>query len=88
MVVKAAVVQAEPEWLDLQASVEKTCRFIGDAANGKAQIVAFPELWVPGYPGWIWYGYQTKDRPCRSLLTSPGADQWTPSSMSSSSRTR
>lgn len=59
MVVKAAVVQAEPEWLDLQASIRKTCRFIGDAAHGGAQIVAFPELWVPGYPGWIWYDYQT-----------------------------
>ncbi|OJJ03924.1 hypothetical protein ASPVEDRAFT_195809 [Aspergillus versicolor CBS 583.65] len=54
MVVKAAVVQAEPEWLDLQASVQKTCRFIGDAASHGAQIIAFPELWVPGYPGWIW----------------------------------
>lgn len=54
MVVKAAVVQAEPEWLDLQASVEKTCHFIGDAASQGAQVIAFPELWVPGYPGWIW----------------------------------
>ncbi|OJJ52483.1 hypothetical protein ASPSYDRAFT_1169473 [Aspergillus sydowii CBS 593.65] len=53
MVVKAAVVQAEPEWLDLQASIRKTCRFIQDAANEGAQIIAFSELWVPGYPGWI-----------------------------------
>lgn len=54
MHIRAAVVQAEPEWLDLQASIKKTCRLISEASQGGAQIVAFPELWVPGYPGWIW----------------------------------
>lgn len=50
MDVKAAVVQAEPEWLDLQASVRKTCNLIREAAEEGAHIIAFPELWVPGYP--------------------------------------
>ena len=52
---RVAVTQAEPGWLDLQASVEKTCSLIADAAANGAQILAFPECWIGGYPGWIWY---------------------------------
>lgn len=51
---KAAVVQAEPVWFDLAKTVEKTCKLIKEAASNGAQIVAFPELWLPGYPTWIW----------------------------------
>ena len=51
---RAAAVQAEPEWLNLGASIKKTCRLITDASQAGAQIIAFPELWIPGYPGWIW----------------------------------
>ncbi|KAI9896783.1 hypothetical protein N3K66_007805 [Trichothecium roseum] len=53
-VIKVAVTQAEPEWLDLPSSVNKTCEYIGRAAENGARIVAFPECWIPGYPGWIW----------------------------------
>jgi len=52
--VRVAVVQAEPRWLDLQASVKKTCQLIEDAAAGGASLVSFPECWIPGYPVWIW----------------------------------
>ena len=52
--VRVAVTQAEPEWLDLSKSVTKTCKLIEEAAEGGAQLVAFPECWIPGYPAWIW----------------------------------
>jgi nitrilase len=52
--VRVAVTQAEPEWLDLAASVTKTNKLIAEAASNKAQLVAFPECWIPGYPCWIW----------------------------------
>ncbi len=52
--VRVAVTQAEPEWLDLVKSVAKTCHLIEEAAAGGAQLVAFPECWIPGYPAWIW----------------------------------
>jgi nitrilase len=42
MIVRVAAVQAEPGWLDLDASVQKTCNLIADAAVGGAQLVAFP----------------------------------------------
>ncbi|KAM6480555.1 carbon-nitrogen hydrolase [Trichoderma sp. SZMC 28011] len=53
-IVKAAAVQAEPVWLDLESTVIKTCRLIKEAASNGAQIVSFPEAFVPGYPAWIW----------------------------------
>ncbi|KAJ3536387.1 hypothetical protein NM208_g6738 [Fusarium decemcellulare] len=53
-VVKAAVVQAEPEWFNLPGTVKKTCKFIEEASSKGAEIVVFPELWLPGYPTWIW----------------------------------
>jgi nitrilase len=51
---KAAAVQAEPVWLDLQGSIAKTISLAEQAASNGAAIVAFPETWIPGYPWWIW----------------------------------
>jgi predicted amidohydrolase len=53
--VRVAVTQHEPVWLDLPGTVLKTCAIIKEAADAGAKLVAFPECWVPGYPGWIWY---------------------------------
>ncbi|KAL5334703.1 carbon-nitrogen hydrolase [Aspergillus crustosus] len=52
--VRVSVVQAEPAWLDLDAGVEKTCKLAAEAAQNGAQLIAFPELWLTGYPCWIW----------------------------------
>ncbi|XRM48176.1 hypothetical protein ABZX51_011114 [Aspergillus tubingensis] len=52
--VRVAVTQHEPVWLDLHATVDKTCRLIAEAAGNGAQLIAFPECWLPGYPAWIW----------------------------------
>jgi nitrilase len=52
--VKVAVAQLEPEWLDLDASVAKTCKYIAEAAENGAELVAFAEAFIPGYPAWIW----------------------------------
>ena len=58
-VVKAAAVQAEPVWLDLESTIAKTCRLIKEAASNGAQIVSFPEAFVPGYPAWILFAFQS-----------------------------
>ncbi|CCX30972.1 Similar to Aliphatic nitrilase; acc. no. Q02068 [Pyronema omphalodes CBS 100304] len=51
---RVAVVQAEPAWLDLDGSVSKTVSLIAEAAEKGAELIAFPECWIPGYPAWIW----------------------------------
>ncbi|MGN6261728.1 MAG: carbon-nitrogen hydrolase family protein [Ralstonia sp.] len=53
---KVAVVQAAPVYLDLEATVDKTIRYIEEAAAAGAKLIAFPETWIPGYPWHIWLG--------------------------------
>lgn len=52
-VVKVAAVQAEPVWWDSAATADKTVALVGQAAAEGAKLVAFPELWIPGYPGFM-----------------------------------
>ncbi|KAF2793219.1 carbon-nitrogen hydrolase [Melanomma pulvis-pyrius CBS 109.77] len=52
--VKVAVTQQEPLWLDLAGTVDKTCRLIEEAASNGAKLIAFPEVFISGYPMWIW----------------------------------
>ncbi|EFQ25833.1 carbon-nitrogen hydrolase [Colletotrichum graminicola] len=51
---KAAAVTSEPGWFDLEGSVQKTVNFIDEAGQAGCKLVAFPEVWVPGYPYWMW----------------------------------
>ena len=53
-IAKVAAVQAAPVWLNLKQTVEKTVTFIEQAAQGGADLIAFPEAWLPGYPHFIW----------------------------------
>jgi aliphatic nitrilase len=50
---RAAAVQESPVWLDRDASIDKACNLIAAAAAGGADIVAFPESFVPGFPYWV-----------------------------------
>ena len=49
---KAAAIQAAPVFLNREATVEKACRLILEAANRGAQLIVFPEVFVAGYPYW------------------------------------
>lgn len=50
--VRAAGVFAAPIMLDKDATIEKTCSLIREAAEGGAELVVFPESFVPGFPVW------------------------------------
>jgi nitrilase len=50
---RAAAVQAEPVWNDVDGGIEKTVALAKEAANG-ADLIAFPEVWIPGYPWFLW----------------------------------
>lgn len=54
-VFKAAVIQASSIFLDREASIEKACALIAEAANNGAQLIALPEAFVPGGPYWTWH---------------------------------
>jgi len=51
---KVAGVHASPVYLDLDATVQKACALIGEAGKNGAKLVVFPEVYIPGYPYWIW----------------------------------
>ena len=52
--VKVACVQASPKFLDLDAGIDKTIALIDEAARNGAELIAFPETWLPGYPWFLW----------------------------------
>ncbi len=54
--VKVAVVQAAPVLFDRQATVEKAARLAAESAAQGAQLILFPEAFVPAYPRGLSFG--------------------------------
>src|SRR5215831_17936777 len=52
--VTVACVQAEPVILDRDATIEKLGRLAGEAAGQGAQLLVFPEAFIPAYPSSVW----------------------------------
>ncbi len=52
----AAAVQAASVYLNREATVEKACRIIDEAAQHGAKLIVFPESFIPGYPEWVYIG--------------------------------
>jgi nitrilase len=52
--IKIAAVQAAPVFLDRDATIDRVCARIAEAAAAGAKLVVFPESFVPGYPDWVW----------------------------------
>lgn len=48
-----AIVQDAPVFLNLEASLERAEMLARNAASQGAQVIAFPETWLPGYPVWL-----------------------------------
>ncbi|MEF7613810.1 carbon-nitrogen hydrolase family protein [Aquincola sp. MAHUQ-54] len=76
---KAAAVQAAPIFLDTDATVDKVCALIAEAAANGARLVAFPEVFVSGYPYWSWIMNPVEGSPwfeklVRSAIEIPGPE--------------
>lgn len=59
---RLAVVQAEPILFDKDSCIEKAERLIEEASQNGAEFVVFPELFVPGYPYGMTFGYTVGSR--------------------------
>lgn len=76
---RVAAVQASPEYLDKGATVDKACRLVREAADNGANLVGFPETFIPGYPYWNWVnapidGYDWYKRYRRESVDVPGPE--------------
>lgn len=59
---KLALVQATPVMFDKDKCVEKIITLIGEAAAKGAELIVFPELFIPGYPYGMTYGFTVGSR--------------------------
>jgi len=66
--VKVAVVQAGSALFDTPATLKKLERLAGDAAQGGAKLIVFPEAFIGGYPKGVTFGAHVGSR------TSEGRD--------------
>ncbi len=49
---RVAAAQLAPAFMQREATLDKVLDALGEAAANGAQLVAFPETFVPGYPSW------------------------------------
>ena len=69
-VCRIAVVQAAPVLFDKGACLEKTLALMEEAAANGAELIVFPELFIPGYPFGMTFGFTVGSR------TAEGRADW------------
>lgn len=53
--VSVSLVQRAPVYLNLKASVNLAVQYITESVSRGAEVIVFPETWLPGYPVWLDY---------------------------------
>ncbi|MBE9571526.1 MAG: carbon-nitrogen hydrolase family protein [Proteobacteria bacterium] len=66
---KVAVVQASPVLFNREATIEKTCRLILEAAEKDVKLILFPEAFIPAYPRGLSFGAVVGSRTSAGRLT-------------------
>ena len=49
---RVAAMHVSPVFLDIEKTIDKACALIQEAADNGAQLIAFPEAFVPAFPIW------------------------------------
>lgn len=52
--IKIAAAQLAPVFLNKEKTVEKACEAISEAGKNGAKLIVFPEVFISGYPDWVW----------------------------------
>jgi nitrilase len=76
---KAATVQTSPVFLNAEKTIDKAITFIKEASENGAQLIAFPEVFVSGYPYWNWImtpvqGSKWYEKLYKSAITADGSE--------------
>ena len=67
---RVALVQAEPVMFDREAGLAQTLAWIDKAAGENPDLIVFPELFIPGYPVGMHFGFSMGKR------TEAGRKDW------------
>ena len=59
---KIAVIQATPIMFDKTKCLEKALNLVDECVANKAELIVFPELFIPGYPYGMTYGFTVGSR--------------------------
>ena len=59
---RLAVIQAEPKLFDKDACLDQALAWIRRASERQAELIVFPELFIPGYPFGMNFGFSTGQR--------------------------
>ena len=51
---KIAIIQEAPYVLDKERTIKKAVEIINAVSDQGAELIVFPEAFIPGYPAWIW----------------------------------
>ena len=51
---KIAIIQQPPVFLDREKTIQKAVSLVEESAANGANLIIFPEAFIPGYPAWIW----------------------------------
>jgi len=51
---RVAVVQHPPVMYDRAETLRRAVAHVDEAVGGGAQLIVFPETFLPGYPDWVW----------------------------------
>ena len=69
-----AAVQATPVFLDRSATTDRACELVKQAAAAGAELILFPESFIPAYPDWVWRLPAWSDSHYTSLLRDQAVD--------------